>query len=242
MLEIVGVPVLSDNYVWMVHDGESGETVVVDPAVGAPVIAAAEERGWRISQIWNTHWHHDHVGGNIEIKAVTGCLVVAPDDPLHPIPAVDRMVGEGDSVNLGSLEAHVLSTPGHTKIHVCYHVPAASVLFVGDTLFALGCGRLFEGTADEMFANMKRLSNMPSETAVYCAHEYTQANGRFAMTVEPDNPDLAQRMLAIDEARARGRPTVPTTIGAECATNPFMRAASLMEFAKRRTAKDVFRG
>ena len=242
MLEIIGVPVLADNYVWVMHEAASGETVVVDPALAAPVIAATEVRGWRISQIWNTHWHHDHVGGNAEIKAASGCLIVAPEDSLHPIPDVDRTVGEGDRVNIGALEGRVLSTPGHTRVHVSYHVPDASVLFTGDTLFAMGCGRLFEGSADQMFANMRRFSTLPPQTAVYCAHEYTQSNGRFALTVEPDNPKLVQRMLAIDGARARGRPTVPTTIEAELGTNPFMRAASLSEFTSRRVAKDGFRG
>jgi hydroxyacylglutathione hydrolase len=241
MLEIIGVPVLTDNYVWVMHDAASGETVVVDPAAAEPVLRATAARGWQISQIWNTHWHSDHVSGNAEIKAATGCSIVAPDDSLHPIPDVDRTVGEGDGVNIGALEGQVLSTPGHTKVHVSYHVSKASVLFTGDTLFALGCGRLFEGTADEMFANMRRISSLPPQTAVYCAHEYTQSNGRFAMTVEPDNARLAERMSVIQEARARGRPTVPTTIEAELATNPFMRAANLMEFTSRRLAKDNFR-
>ncbi|KQX19636.1 MULTISPECIES: hydroxyacylglutathione hydrolase [unclassified Sphingomonas] len=242
MLEVVGVPVLADNYVWLMHDAASRETVVVDPAVDAPVLAAAALRGWRISQIWNTHWHDDHVGGNTGIKAATGCRIIAPDDPEHPIPGVDRIVGEGDRVGIGAFEGHVLSTPGHTKVHLTYHLPDAAILFTGDTLFALGCGRLFEGTAEQMFANMRRLAALPPDTAVYCAHEYTQSNARFAVTVEPDNATLAERSLAIDAARAAGRPTVPTTIAAERDTNPFLRAATVAAFASRRAAKDVFRG
>lgn len=242
MLEVVGVAVLADNYVWLMHDAASGETVVVDPTVDAPVLSAAAMRGWRITQIWNTHWHDDHVAGNIGIKAATGCRITAPDDPEHPIPAVDRIVGEGDRVRIGGFEGHVLSTPGHTAVHLTYHLPDASILFTGDTLFALGCGRLFEGTADQMFANLRRLAALPPETAVYCAHEYTQANARFAITVEPDNAKLAERMLAIDAARAAGRPTVPTSIAAERDTNPFLRAATVAEFASRRSAKDDFRG
>lgn len=241
MVEVVGVPVLDDNYVWLMHDETSGETVVVDPAVAEPVLAAAQARGWRISQIWNTHWHGDHVGGNTGIKAATGCLIIAPDDLQHPIPGVDRIVGEGDKVNIGAFEGQVLSTPGHTNVHVSYHIPSASIVFTGDTLFALGCGRLFEGTAEEMFANMIRFSQLPAATAIYCAHEYTQSNGRFAMTVEPENLKLAERMSAIDQARACGEPTVPSTIEAELDTNPFMRAGSLEEFAARRAAKDQFR-
>lgn len=238
----MGVPVLADNYIWMMHDAASGETVVVDPALADPVLASAAARGWRITQIWNTHWHDDHVGGNAAIKAATDCTIVAPDDALHPIPGIDRIVHEGDRVRIRGFEARVLSTPGHTKVHICYHIPAASVLFTGDTLFALGCGRLFEGSADQMFANMRRLADLPPETAVYCAHEYTQGNGRFALTVEPGNAKLAERMAAIDAARTKGRPTVPTSIAAERDTNPFMRAADLDEFAARRAAKDVFRG
>lgn len=241
MLEVVGVPVLTDNYVWLMHDPESGETVVVDPAVAEPVLLAAEARGWRISQIWNTHWHADHVGGNAAIKGAVGCRVVAPADPLHPIPNVDQIVGEGDRIRIGAIEAEVISTPGHTKVHVCYHLPTASIVFTGDTLFALGCGRLFEGSAAEMFANMKKLEALPPATAVYCAHEYTQANARFAITVEPDNRVLCERKSAIDQARTRGEPTVPTTIALERATNPFIRAVTLDEFAVRRAAKDMFK-
>lgn len=242
MLEVTGIPVLADNYIWMAHHQASGETVVVDPALAAPVLAAAETRGWRISQIWNTHWHDDHVGGNAEIKAATGCIITAPRDPLHPIPGIDRMVDEGDCVEIGGIAGRVLSTPGHTRVHLCYHLPDEDVVFTGDTLFALGCGRLFEGTAGEMFANMRRLAGLPPSTRVYCAHEYTQSNGRFAATIEPDNPLLQRRLRLVDEARARGRPTVPTTIADELETNPFMRAADVVMFAERRAAKDVFQG
>tara|TARA_R110000782_G_scaffold29959_2_gene74360 strand:- start:6547 stop:7275 length:729 start_codon:yes stop_codon:yes gene_type:complete len=242
VLEVAGVPVLSDNYVWLIHDAASGETVVVDPAVDAPVLSAAALRGWRITQIWNTHWHDDHVAGNIGIKAATDCRITAPDDRDHPIPAIDRIVGEGDRVGIGAFEGQVLSTPGHTTVHLTYHLPGAAILFPGDTLFALGCGRLFEGTADQMFANMQRLATLPPETVVYCAHEYTQDNARFAVTVEPDNVKLAERMLAIDAAREAGRPTVPFSIAAERDTNPFLRASNVAEFTSRRAAKDVFRG
>ena len=240
MLEIVAIPVLTDNYIWLVHETASGETVVVDPAVAEPVIAAAAHRGWRISHIWNTHWHDDHVGGNLEIKAATGCKIIAPADDLHPIPGADQIVGDGDRVKIGSLDAQVMSTPGHTKVHVSYYLPDASVLFSGDTLFALGCGRLLEGTATEMFASLRRLSLLPSATAVYCAHEYTQSNARFAITVEQENAKLTQRVEAIDKARAAGRSTVPFTIHDELETNPFLRAASLDNFISRRAAKDNF--
>ncbi len=241
MLEIVRIPVLSDNYVWLAHEAGSGETMVVDPAVADPVLAEAESRGWRISQIWNTHWHPDHTGGNQAIKAATGCLVTGPAAEAERIPTLDRQVREGDTVPLGSVEARVLEVPAHTAGHIAYHIPSEHVVFVGDTLFAMGCGRLFEGTAEQMHRNMGRLAALPPETKVYCAHEYTLSNGRFAVTVEPDNQALAGRMAEVEAARAAGIATVPTTIALELATNPFMRASSVEELAERRRAKDNFR-
>lgn len=237
-LEIVRVPVLSDNYVWLVHDPESGETLVVDPAVAQPVLDAAAARRWRITQIWNTHWHGDHIGGNAGIVAATGAKVTAPAAELAKIPAVDRPVREGDVVRLGTHEAVVLEVPAHTAGHIAYHFAADGVVFVGDTLFAMGCGRLFEGTAAQMFANMSRLAALPEATRVYCAHEYTLSNGRFAIRVEPDNAALAARLAAVEAMRARGEATVPTTIALERATNVFMRAGTVEELARRRTLKD----
>ncbi|WP_380872818.1 hydroxyacylglutathione hydrolase [Sphingomonas sp. DBB INV C78] len=242
MIEIARIPVLSDNYVWLAHDPDSGETVAVDPAVAEPVLTEAKTRGWMITQIWNTHWHPDHTGGNAEIKAATGCLITGPAAEADRIPTLDRQVREGDSVSLGKATASVIEVPAHTSGHIAYYLPAESAAFVGDTLFAMGCGRLFEGTADQMFANMRKLEALPDDTAVYCAHEYTQSNGRYAVVAEPDNDALARRMADVDAARARGEPTVPTTIGLERATNPFMRAASVAQLAERRAAKDVFRG
>lgn len=239
-LDIVRVPALSDNYIWLVHDGASGETLVVDPAEAAPVLAEADARGWRISEIWNTHWHPDHVGGNAAIVARTGARVTAPAAEAAKIAGIDRAVGEGDVVRLGAHEARVLSVPAHTAGHIAYHFAADSAVFVGDTLFAMGCGRLFEGTPAQMFANMARLAALPEDTAVYCAHEYTLANARYAAHAEPDNDAVAARLAAVEAMRARGEATVPTTIGAERATNPFMRAASIAELARRRAEKDAF--
>jgi hydroxyacylglutathione hydrolase len=241
-IEVVRIPVLSDNYVWLAHEPASGDTVVIDPAVAEPVLAAAAARGWRISQIWNTHWHGDHIGGNAAIKAATGCTVTGPAAEAARIPTLDRQVSEGDRVTIGHVQADVIEVPAHTAGHIAYHLPSEQVLFIGDTLFAMGCGRLFEGTAAQMFANMQRLAALPPETAVYCAHEYTQSNGRFALVAEPDNAALADRMRAVDAARASGEATVPTTIALERATNPFMRARDVAELAERRAAKDLFRG
>ncbi len=241
MLEIARIPVLSDNYVWLVHEPGSGETAVIDPAVAEPVLAEAEARGWRITQIWNTHWHPDHTGGNAAIKAATGASVTGPAAEAGRIPTLDRQVREGDRVALGSVEAQVLEVPAHTAGHIAYHLPSEEVVFVGDTLFAMGCGRLFEGTAEQMHSNLQRLAALPPATRAYCAHEYTLSNARFAVTVEPHNAALAARMAEVEAARAAGEPTVPTTVALELATNPFMRASSASELADLRRAKDNFR-
>ena len=239
MLEIVRVPVLSDNYVWLAHEAQSGETLVVDPAVAPPVLAAADVRGWTITQIWNTHWHPDHVGGNAEIKAATGCVITGPANEAERIPTLDVHVRGGDVVQLGALRAKVIDVPAHTAGHIAYHFVTEQAAFVGDTLFAMGCGRLFEGTAAQMYDNMRKLEALGDDTAIYCAHEYTLSNARFAVTVEPDNADLAARLADVIAHRERGEATVPTTIALERATNPFMRAASVEELAARRAAKDA---
>ena len=239
MLEIVRVPVLSDNYVWLAHEAQSGETLVVDPAVAPPVLAAADARGWTITQIWNTHWHPDHVGGNAEIKAATGCVITGPANEAERIPTLDVHVRGGDVVQLGALRAKVIDVPAHTAGHIAYHFVTEQAAFVGDTLFAMGCGRLFEGTAAQMYDNMRKLEALGDDTAIYCAHEYTLSNARFAVTVEPDNADLVARLADVIAHRERGEATVPTTIALERATNPFMRAKSVEELAARRAAKDA---
>ncbi len=241
-LQIVRIPALSDNYIWLVHDPDSGETMVVDPAEAAPVLAAADERGWRIGTIWNTHWHPDHTGGNAAIKEAQGATVIAPAAEAARIPTADRLVAEGDLVSLGAHEAVVMEVPAHTAGHIAYYLADDAVAFVGDTLFAMGCGRLFEGTADQMFANMQRFAALPDETVIYCAHEYTQSNGRFAAVAEPDNEAIRARMVDVDATRAGGEATVPTTIALERATNPFLRAESAEKLAELRAAKDGFSG
>ncbi|MEA3040074.1 MAG: hydroxyacylglutathione hydrolase [Sphingomonadales bacterium] len=241
MLEIVSVPVLSDNYVWLVHDADSGETVAVDPSVADPVLAEAEARGWRITQVWNTHWHPDHTGGNDSIRDATGCTITGPAEA-ERVSRMDRIVAGGDRVRIGGIEAELIDIPAHTAGHVAFHLPSERVAFTGDTLFAMGCGRLFEGSAAQMYDNMKRLAALPPETQVYCGHEYTLANAIFALTVEPDNAELLRRVEEVRAARQRGEVTLPTTIALERATNPFMRASSVEAFAERRRAKDEFRG
>lgn len=238
-LEIVRIPALSDNYIWLVHEPVSGETMVVDPAQAEPVLAEANARGWTITQIWNTHWHPDHTGGNAAIKEATGCGITGPAAEIERIPTIDVQVKGGDVVKLGDVEAKVIDVPAHTAGHIAYHFADDAAVFVGDTLFAMGCGRLFEGTAEQMYSNMRKLAALPDATAVYCAHEYTLSNGRFALTVEPENLALIERMNEVTAMRERGEPTVPTSIGAEKATNPFMRAGSVEELAARRAAKDA---
>jgi len=218
-------PCLSDNYGFLVHDPDSGETATIDTPDADRILAEADKAGWRITQIWNTHHHFDHAGGNEAVKAATGATIVAPGQERARIAGIDRPVGDGDTVSLGAHMAQVFHTPGHTLGHVCYHFADDRIAFVGDTLFALGCGRLFEGTPEQMWNSLKRLAAWPEDTRIYCAHEYTQANAAFALSVDPDNIDLQAYAAAVDAERARGEPTVPTTIGAELAANPFLRPA-----------------
>lgn len=241
-LEIVRIPALTDNYIWLVHEPASGETLVVDPGESAPVLAEADARGWRITQIWNTHWHPDHQGGNEAVKAATGCRVTGPAAEAERILTLDVQVSEGDRVSLGAIEAQVIDVRAHTAGHIAFHIPTEGVAFVGDTLFAMGCGRLFEGTPADMFAALGKLAGLPPATLVYCAHEYTLSNARFARIAEPDNTAVERRLAEVEALREVGEATVPTTIALELATNPFVRARSAAELAERRAAKDAFRG
>ena len=242
MVEVVRIPALSDNYVWLIHDAASGDTAVVDPAEAQPVLDAAAARGWTIGQIWNTHWHPDHTGGNAAIKAATGAFVTGPAAEAARISTLDRQVAEGDTLRLGGIEATVMEVPAHTAGHIAFYLPTEGAAFVGDTLFAMGCGRLFEGTAAQMHANLQRLAGLPGETRIYCAHEYTLSNARFARVAEPDNRAIRDRTAQVEATRAAGEATVPTTIALELETNPFIRASSAAELAELRQRKDSFRG
>jgi hydroxyacylglutathione hydrolase len=239
-LEIAGVPAFADNYLWLVHDRDSGETAVVDPGDAAPVLAEATARGWHIGQVWNTHWHPDHTGGNQAVLGATGATLSAPAAEAHKIGGIDVALKEGDSVRLGAHVGEVWEVPGHTLGHIAFVFRYAGVAFVGDTMFAMGCGRLFEGTPEQMFTALGRLGELPDDTLVYCAHEYTLANAHFAAAVEPENADIADRLAAVQAARERGEATVPTTILAERFTNPFLRASGIAEFRERRAWKDRF--
>jgi hydroxyacylglutathione hydrolase len=240
-LEIVAVPVLTDNYAWLIYDPKTEDAVVVDPGEAAPVLAAAKQRGWHISQVWTTHWHPDHTGGNAEMKRA-GATITGPAAERERIPTLDTFVRAGDVVRLGSHTGQVLAVPGHTAGHIAFHFASDALVFTGDTLFAMGCGKLFEGTPDQMWANMQAYAAMPGETKVYAGHEYTQSNARFAAYVEPDNDAIAARRAEVDRLRAAGQPTLPTTIAEEAATNPFMRAGSAERLGELRAQKDNFRG
>ena len=243
-LEIVAVPAFTDNYIWMVHDADSGETVVVDPGDAAPPLAEAKRRGWTISQVWNTHHHWDHSGGNVAMKEAAldsggVCTVSGPAG--ETIPGRDVALSEGSEIRIGDHSGIAIEIPGHTLGHVALCFEKDRVAFVGDTLFAMGCGRLFEGTAHQMHHSLGRLAALADDTALYCGHEYTLANARFAVHAEPGNAAIAERLAEVEEMRAAGRITLPTSVAQERATNPFVRAAGVEEFARLRAAKDSFR-
>ncbi len=226
MLEIVQIPVLQDNYVYLLHDETSGETAVVDPAVDGPVIDALEARGWQLTHILNTHHHGDHTGANLALKERYGVQIIGPAADRDRIPGIDIAVGDGDLVHIGDEAALVFDVPGHTRGHIAYHFEGSRALFCGDTIFAMGCGRLFEGTPEQMWHSLSKLMALPDETLVYCAHEYTLSNGRFALSVEPKNKALIARMTEVASKRERGEPTVPSRLMEEKETNPFLRPMS----------------
>ena len=223
-LQIELVPMLNDNYAYLIHDRVGGATAILDPSEAAPGLRAAAERGWKISHILDTHHHNDHCGGNLGIKQATGAKVVGPAYDKDRIPGIDLPVDEASGFDFAGHRAEVLFIPGHTKGHIAFHFAASKAVFCGDTLFSIGCGRMFEGTPDMMWPSLLKLRALPDDTRVYCGHEYTEANCRFAVTVDPDNAALKARHAAVKKARAEGLPTIPSTLAVEKAANPFLRA------------------
>jgi hydroxyacylglutathione hydrolase len=253
-LDVHQFPCLEDNYGYLVHDQETGYTASIDTPEAAAIEKALDDTGWELTHIFNTHHHFDHAGGNLELKEKTSAVILGSRNDSHRIPGIDIHVGNNDDYRFGKSIMTILDTPGHTSSHIIFYFADAGVAFVGDTLFSLGCGRLFEGTPEDMWGSMQKLLKLPDETVVYCAHEYTLSNARFALTVEPGNEDLAARVEQIRELRAAHKPTIPTTIGIERKTNPFMRpdsinlretlgmsgADNIEVFAETRRRKDSF--
>lgn len=253
-LEIHMFPCLSDNYGYLLHDPESDQTACIDTPEAGPIFRALDEHGWRLTHIYNTHHHWDHAGGNLAIKQKTGCIIVGPRTDAARIPGIDIEVGEDERFQFGRHEVAVYDTPGHTRGHIVYHIPGQNIAFVGDTLFAMGCGRLFEGTPDQMWSSLQKILALPDDTRIYCGHEYTQNNARFALTVDPDNAELRKRAEEVTRLRAAGKPTLPTLLSQEKATNPFLRpdcagiratldmknARPVEVFARIRAMKDQF--
>ena len=215
---------LKDNYGVLVHDPATGATAAIDAPEADAVNAALAAQGWRLTDILVTHHHGDHTAGIPELKERHGCRVTGPAHEKNPIAGVDATVRDGDIVRVGSLEAQVIETPGHTAGHIAYWFPKEKTAFVGDTLFSIGCGRLFEGSAETMWGSLLKLRALPEDTRVYCGHEYTQSNIRFAFTIEPNNDALKRRAAEVNRLRAAGRPTVPSILGEEKQANPFLRA------------------
>jgi len=252
MIHVRQFPCLKDNYGFLVHDDASGETAAIDTPDADAYLAEARAAGWRITQIWNTHWHPDHAGGNAAIKAATGAVVIGPSEVSRIGQAPDRIVDEGDTVALGAHAARVLDVGGHTLGHIAFVFDAEKIAFVGDALFAMGCGRLFEGTPQQMWTSLTKLTQLPDDATLYCAHEYTESNLRFALSVDPENAALQARAIEVKTLRDAGKPTVPMTLAQEKATNPFLRAPLLKErigkpgaadweaFGKVREMKDNF--
>jgi len=226
MLEIIQLPVLNDNYIYLIHDPISKETAVVDPAIAQPVLDTLEQKNWSLTYIFNTHHHFDHVGANLELKQKTNCQILASKADQSRIPGIDRALEHSDQIQLGRYTAKVISTPGHTLGHIVYHFANENALFCGDTLFSMGCGRLFEGSAEQMWHSLQQLKALPKQTRIYCAHEYTQANGKFALSLEPNNQQLKLRIQQVEQLRAQDKSTIPSTLEQELESNPFLRENS----------------
>lgn len=239
MLDIRRIPVLSDNYAWLLHDTERGVTAVVDPGEAAPIEAVIGDGA--LDLILLTHHHADHVGGADALRRRYGARVIGAASERRRLPVLDEGVSDGDTVMVGAERAHVIATPGHADGHVSYVFPSVPALFCGDTLFSMGCGRLLEGSAEQLYASLHRFDDLSDDTLVCCGHEYTLSNAKFAVHVDPDNVALQKRLREVERLRDGGEATIPVTLGTERATNPFLRAADVRTFAALRKEKDSFR-
>lgn len=225
-LEIHQFPCLSDNFGVLIRDSERGVVASIDAPDANAVRAALKEKGWQLHYILTTHHHADHTDGNLELKKETGCIIVGPKAEAAKIPGIDTQVGEGDTFRLGGPQVHVMETPGHTAGHISYWIPAAGVAFVGDTMFAMGCGRVIEGTMEMMWNSLAKLMKLPAGTRLYCGHEYTVSNAKFGLMIEPENAALQKRYEDVQKLRAEGKPTLPTRLDTELETNVFLRVNS----------------
>lgn len=236
-------PCLSDNYGLLIHDPNTKLTATIDTPDAKEIAAQCTAKGWTLTHIFNTHHHWDHTGGNLKLlEDNTHLKIMGPAHDAARIPGLTDGVRDNESFEFGTVQVHVLETPGHTTGHVIYHIPEAKVAFVGDTIFKMGCGRLFEGSPQDMFESMAKIAALPDDTQLYCAHEYTLSNGRFAMTIEPDNQAIKDEMKLAAALRDQGEPTIPTTVALEKDINPFMRAKTAKRLGEIRSAKDNFQG
>ncbi len=253
-LEIAQIPLLTDNYAYLLIDHRTGQTAIVDPSEADPIIRVLERRHLKLNYILNTHHHSDHVGGNVQLKKETGCKIICSHTDKPRIKGADQGVSEGDELLIGSSKAIVMEIPGHTVGHIAFYFPEYHAVFCGDTMFSLGCGRLFEGTSEQMWNSLRRLADLPPETKVYCGHEYTEANGRFALSLDPHNHVLQDYCHHVADKRRENLSTVPSTIEIEVEANPFLRAPMLVDalglpvgtlpheaFAEMRKQKDSFK-
>ena len=253
-LEIVTIPCLSDNYVFLLHARDTGETALIDASEAGPVLAALKSRGWKLTEIWLTHHHWDHIDATGELKEATGANIVGAADDAQRLPPLNHAVREGADHSFAGHQVQIFDVSGHTVGHIAFYVPDAGAMFTADSLMALGCGRLFEGTPEQMWASLGKLAALPADTLVCSGHEYTANNANFAVTIEPDNAQLAKRVQYIENTRSAGRPTVPSTLSDELETNPFLRAnlpevktainmadaSDVAVFAEIRRRKDAF--
>ena len=241
MLKVIQISVLEDNYSFIIHNNKTGETAAVDPALEEPILKVLKENNWSLSYIINTHHHWDHTDANVALKGATGAKIMGYKHDAHRIPAIDILLEDNDVIEVCSRKVRVIFVPGHTLGHIVYYFEEDKILFVGDTIFSLGSGRLFEGSYQQMFNSLQRLKSLPEDVLIYCAHEYTQDNGKFAITVDPNNEKLQGRIKEVEHLRENNKATVPTNMKLELETNPFLRARSVEEFAYIRKQKDVFK-